>query len=481
MGDKALPQFRPGEMIIELRPEMVGKANPLGLATSIIELLAMLKSQHGAIKIETLWPVGVSVLDAGGSLARLVLPRLLKKLPANLRLTAETLLASTELGAPVDPELAREARLRLRIKLPPGEDVETVMKKVVANAGVEYVEPIPYMWAPAIDRRDRAAMEAKFPLDLHPGLKVVPDEGFFPQERIGRPSNWDTLELRNIAVLDSGCDEDHPGLADAVDYPNKESRKDKYGHGTFVSQIIAGRATTATEKLGLNPKTVYDTPAGVLPSARLWVADVMDSEPFDEGEGAKQYSLDPGKLSRELNRLAKRGTKRMREIDVVNLSLGSAHSSSTLKKDIDAVADAGILVVAAAGNSASKDDRDPVIYPAAFENCISVGALAFFGGGKEIWERTNNRIPDKTNRKEPWDICAPGEWILSGLPMNENAMGLTFSGWLSGTSMAAPYVTAAVAVLCNRKIKDRKNVLAELRKRGKWEDYYFRLKCPAAD
>ena len=91
MGDKALPQFRPGEMIIELRPEMVGKANPLGLATSIIELLAMLKSQHGAIKIETLWPVGVSVLDAGGSLASLVLPRLLKKLPANLRLTRVTM------------------------------------------------------------------------------------------------------------------------------------------------------------------------------------------------------------------------------------------------------------------------------------------------------------------------------------------------------------------------------------------------------
>jgi len=475
-------------MIIELRPEMVGKANPLGLATSIIELLAMLKREHGAAKVETLWPVGVSVLQGfGGPLARLLLPKLLKKLPANARLAVEELLAAPALGGIVDPELAAEARLRLRITLPPGEDVAAVLKKVVANAGVEYAEPVPYMWGSPIGVRTRDEMLAEFPHSKSVGNLgdgsgfPVREEGYYPLATIGRPPSWDELSLSNIAVLDSGCDEKHPGLAGAVDYPNKESRRDGYGHGTFVAHTIVGRPAEATKKLGLDPNKVSDTPAGLLPKAKVWAANVMDPVPFEEEGERPQYSLDPGRFSRELNRLARRATKRMKEIDVVNLSLGSVFASQTLKSDMKALSKAGIVAVAAAGNSPEGEDTEAVIYPAAFGHSISVGALAFAGSRKGVWARTNDWVPDdETERVDAWDVCAPGEWILSGLPMNENALGLNFSGWLSGTSMAAPYVTAAVAVLCSRGIKDRDEILAALQEIGDYEESFTRLKCPAA-
>lgn len=481
MSIDSRPAFVPGQFVLEWKPEMIGQGNPLGLAGAALELLAMLRREHGAVKIEPLWPVGASVLNlARGPLPGLLFAQLVKRLPAHLQAVANELMkAAPPAATSADSVLASEARLRLKVTLPPGEDVAAALKKVAAAAGVEMAEAVPYLWTPGVDRpRSRDEMEVSFP-PLPPdqgGAYQVRPAGFWPGKFIERPPEWDELELANIAVLDSGCDEKHPGLAGAVDAPDRASRTDAYGHGTFVSHIIAGRAHVANEKIGLDPKKVSDTPAGVLPKARVWVANVFNSVKLGD---TREYYLDLGRYSLELRRLAGRRSARLKQIDVLNLSLGSTQQSKVIQKDLAAVRSAGIVVVAAAGNSPPGESL-PVMYPAADPEVISVGALGYPSGA--VWARSNEMLPEDSMRETVWDVCAPGEWVLSGLPMADNHLGLRFSGWLSGTSMAAPYVTAAVAVLCAQGIKDRTAILAALQGAGTWveESSYVRLRCPQA-
>lgn len=477
MSDARAPRFRPGQFILTIKAEAASRSNPFGLAVPVLELLAMLRREHGMVRITPLWPVGTGVLAFSGA------AKLLAFLPVNIQAVVKELLAAAP-AAPrdsVDPAMADEARLRLRITLPVTEDIDAVMKKIAASPVVASVEAIPMMLASRLEPQSQADMEAAFPPapvgpNDPPQYRVRP-AGHWPVKFINRPDSWDSLALRNIAVLDSGCDESHPGLgAAAVDGPNAQSRRDPYGHGTFVVHTIAGRATEATTKLKLDPKNVSDTPPGVLPKARVWAANVFDPTPVIGEDGEKYFSVDIGLLSFELSRLAKRATARLKEIDVVNLSLGDMNDSKEVKRAIGEVQKAGIIVVAAAGNKPkdAASDMLPIMYPAAYPGVLSVGAIAY--GKNEVWNRSNDDLPSDSDRDAPWDVCAPGEWVLSGLPMNDNGLRLRFSGWLSGTSMAAPYVTAAVAVLRHRGIKDRDSLLLALGRMVS-DGGYRRLDC----
>lgn len=448
--------FRPGEMILELKPEMARRTPP-GFAAPIMELLALLRHEHGAAKIETLWPVGVpAITDSSQS-------------------------------STVDPALGFEARLRLKLRLSAGEDLDAVLRKVSAHPGVEYAEAMPDIRGPRLKAKSDEEQEDEFreeaarfpkPAAAAAASKGKPTgkiysarlHGRWPSHCIERPEGWEELRLSNIAVLDSGCDAKHPGLAGAVDFADKESRRDGYGHGTFVAYTIVGRSEEE------------DTPRGMLPNSKVWAANIMDPVPFDEGDGRLQYSLDLGRYSLHLRQLAARATKRLEKIDVVNLSVGGAYESQTIKRDLQALWKSGIIVVAAAGNSTGAGKPEPVVFPAAYPTSISVGAMAYSAEGFRMWERSNSGL-DYTERMTPWDLCAPGECILSALPMKSNALGVTKSGWLSGTSMAAPYVTAAVAVLCARGVKRRDNIVEELQRLGRREKQgggFLRLVCPAA-
>jgi len=113
-----------------------------------------------------------------------------------------------------------------------------------------------------------------------------------------------------------------------------------------------------------------------------------------------------------------------RDLDIVNMSLGTSSNVQSLHDAIIRAKAAGLVVVAAAGNSGGA-----VIYPAAYPEAIAISAT----------DRAN-AIASFSSRGPEVDLAAPGVSIYS-----------TYKGTgyrtLSGTSMASPHVAGSAALL----------------------------------
>jgi subtilisin len=197
------------------------------------------------------------------------------------------------------------------------------------------------------------------------------------------------------------------------------SWEDNNGHGTHIAGI-----TAAID----NDEDV----AGVAPGARIWAVKVLDRNA-------------EGTISDVICGLDW-VVKHKKTIDVVNLSLSSAGSERTcqtspLHRAVCQTVNAGIPVVVAAGNQAS--DASTRV-PAAYDEVITVAAMSDTDGkpgglGPESCSRNaDDTFASFSNFGPAVDIAAPGDCILSLTPSGELEE-------FSGTSVAAPHVTGAVA------------------------------------
>lgn len=227
--------------------------------------------------------------------------------------------------------------------------------------------------------------------------------------RVGAPAAWgySTGAGVNVAILDTGIDSDHPDLAVAGGLNAIAPRKswdDDNGHGTHVAGIVAALN---------NSRGVV----GVAPGASLYAVKVLDRR-------------GSGYLSTIINGLTWCINTRSdgvagNDIGVVNMSFGASSSNQSFYQAIAAAHAAGIVLVAAAGNSYG---RAPVDYPAAYGECLAVSATDYF-----------NQLANFSSWGSAVALAAPGDVILS-----------TYKGGgyasMSGTSMATPHVTGVVAL-----------------------------------
>jgi subtilisin len=244
------------------------------------------------------------------------------------------------------------------------------------------------------------------------------------------PANLDGSGV-TLAVLDTGVDSRHPDLRvangfDIVGNRGLRQLKDENGHGTFVSGIAAAQR---------NSQGVL----GMCPAVRLIVAKVGDA---DLATGSYRNDI-VSDLLKGLNWAVANGA------DVINMSLElrnlTPHSRVTLDAKLSEIAAKGIVLVAAAGNSGG-----PVSYPASHEWVLAVGAIGSSGIRplqtiRFADSQTRCYIPLFSNHGPDLDVVAPGVQVPSTMPGILGPYGLG-----TGTSFAAPYVSATCALIVQR-------------------------------
>jgi serine protease len=249
---------------------------------------------------------------------------------------------------------------------------------------------------------------------------------------IDAPAAWDVARgtgAKIVAVIDTGVDYTHPDLAAnmwrnpgetagngvdddgngfvddvfGADFANNDGNPmDDNSHGTHVSGTIGA---------------VGDNGVGVTGVA--WTTRIMALKFLGaNGSGSTSNAV------RAINYAVAKGA------DILNNSWGGGGYSSTLMTAIQNANAAGVIFVAAAGNESSNTDAAPS-YPAGYNvpNVISVAST----------DRNDNLSSFSNYGATTVDVGAPGSSILSTVPGGGYAT-------YSGTSMATPHVSGALAV-----------------------------------
>jgi thermitase len=253
--------------------------------------------------------------------------------------------------------------------------------------------------------------------DLLNALSLIPNDPVYNQlwamPKISAPAAWDISRGANIivAVSDTGVDKTHPDLAGNLwndgsghfghDFSDNDTDpSDYHGHGTHVAGTIAAIGNNGLEVIG------------VAFNAKLMSVKIFPNAFNSVCAQSIQYA-------------ATKGAR------LINCSWGPATTSPvpadpTLKAAIDFAYNLGCYCVFAAGNN----NIDTTLqFPANYANVITV-ASTNQGDAKSPFSNWGSSV----------DIAAPGEAIVS------TKMGGGHTT-MSGTSMAAPHVTGAAALI----------------------------------
>lgn len=295
-------------------------------------------------------------------------------------------------GLTVDQdELALSKRNIYVVNASEGADVTSIARQLNALPGVEYAQP-----------------------DYVYEMNIEPNDEYYPEQwglkKINAPQAWGITQGSakvTVAVLDTGVDTRHPDLEGRVlegyDFVNNDSNpSDDNGHGTMVAGVIAAVANNGTGIAGV------DRRCKILP-VKVGNADgYFYSSDVIEGI---YYAVDRG-------------------ADVINMSFGGELNVLADRPVAEALLYAGkkgVLLVAASGN-----ESKAVSFPALYAPVIAAGA-----------SDKNDSIASFSNYGPPLDIAAPGVDIYTTYSDGKK----TDYASAYGTSLAAPFVSAAASLL----------------------------------
>lgn len=232
-------------------------------------------------------------------------------------------------------------------------------------------------------------------------------------EAINAPQAWKLVsggQVVKVCVIDTGIDVSHPELNNRLcdrdrdefgwDFINNVANpRDKEGHGTHVAGIIRAVSPSAC----IIPVKWYSEQASYDAKIKATVASIK----YCKERGAK----------------------------IINFSGGGSKPSVVEKQAIREADQDGIIFVTAAGNNGDNIDFEDEYYPASYAipNEISVASVNSRGS----LDSSSNWGFKKVH------VAAPGKLIFSTLPNNQY-------GYMTGTSMATPFVTGVIAMILSK-------------------------------
>jgi subtilisin family serine protease len=344
------------------------------------------------------------------------------------------------------------AELAAAAALPGVKAVHRIIPKVIENASSVPFLRVPQLWSggllPGVTGRGMRIAVIDTGIDyLHKDFgnvapayltndkTTVGDVAGFPSAKI--PAGYDFTGDNYNA---------DPAAFDFQPIPRPDpDPMDCYGHGSHVAGTAAGYGVTlsgATYGGPYSTATTFNTfkiGPGVAPEAQLIALKVFGcTGSTDITDVAIEWATDPNGDGDFSDR-----------VDVINMSLGSAYgrTDDTTTLAAERAAQLGILVVASAGNSG--DSYFALGSPSTGSRIISVAnsrnvstQVAVFADIDDTLANSSARGPRRSDGAGKPDIAAPGTNIVSVASGSGNGSRIN-----TGTSMAAPHVAGAMALL----------------------------------
>ena len=327
-----------------------------------------------------------------------------------------------------------------RVKLGPGFTIQSAQLQLPKLNGISQVQP------------DYKVQLNQLPSDPRIGEQWGLRNTTSPNADINASQAWTVstgTRQTIVAVLDTGVDYTHPDLAANMwvnprEVPGNNADDDGNGfvddihgynfmenngnpmddlhHGTHVAGIIGAVGNNGIGISGVNQNTRIMALRFIGANGGGFTSDAVRAINYAVANGAK----------------------------VINTSWGGAPYDNALVTAIQSARNAGVIIVGSAGNDGNNVDINP-FYPGSYstvsDNVISVAATTI-----------TDQIPSYSNfGANSVLLAAPGDNILSTFPNNGYS-------YLSGTSMAAPFVTGAISLLRDvRPDWSYQQVIAKLR------------------
>jgi subtilisin family serine protease len=226
-------------------------------------------------------------------------------------------------------------------------------------------------------------------------------------------------------VLDTGVESSAPDLTGKVtagpDYAagaNPPGYVPPHLHGTYIGSIIAGHGSGPGDAEGM---------IGVAPQAKiLSVRVILDDQEPGFAVYNQNASYDDA-IANGIKYAVAHGA------GVINMSLGGPDATRSLREAVANAIAHGVVVVAAAGNDATRRSHfTPYSYPASFTGVISVAAVGA-GGKRAFFSDQNSSVV----------VSAPGLRVVGAGPGSSYLIG-------DGTSPASAFVAGVAALIRSR-------------------------------